>query len=754
MERYELIKKRLFEVEYRLPKTWWGEGESILTDSNKSRPLVIRKALAVEHTLLNMPIDIKPDELIVGLANMGSIGAGRLFPHYATEEELEAASLDSFDEYSVWGHHPANYEKILTLGIEGILSEVEVCLQKELNEEQRNFYEAVKISLKAVDGLAKRYSNLLREKAAEESKTNRRNELLEMAEICSKVPGKPAATFHEALQGFWFTYIALQSTLEIVPIGRSDYYLYPFYKADFEAGRLSGDRADELIVSWLAKFSERIQMESSQWEQHIGRLDWSDGGEADIAALYKPHTDESFNFGISHNHWLANMILGGQDEEGNDATTELTYKILHWWAYLEAVAPVMSVRIHKDSPEKLYDLCADILRHGSSEPAIYNDEQIIPGLCKLGVPLAEARGYSNDGCWETLIPGKTNYSLVNLELLQLLEYVFTRGRSINRDQEESLDTGSPLEFQDYDSFYAAFLKQMEHMMQRLLKNKIKYRYGRAAIAPSPLLSALMDDCISNGKDLSAGGARYNWFCFVLTGLSNTVDSLAAVKKIVYDSGKVSMSNLVRAMLSNYEGQEVLRQTMIKAPKFGNDDAYVDSIAKKLLADAKQILDRVNETCGEADLGVPLAIGTFENYAKYGYMVGATADGRKAHEAISSNYSPSLGVDIAGPTAAINSVTYPDLLPYVSGCPLDLQINPHEVAGEFGLGRMKGLIRSFLELGGIILTVTGLSEEQMRDAQRHPENHQSMRVRLGGFSAYFVALTSEQQEILIRRAGSQ
>lgn len=754
MNRMERIKKRLFEVEYHSKKVWWGENETILTDPQIcGKPLIVRKAMAIAHTLHHMPVEIKEDELIVGIANMSSIGFDRVFTHYALPEELKEAACSGFDEHSVWGHHPADYEKVLKLGLHGIREQVlQYEALAEADTEKKAFYEAVRICLDAVSALAGRYALLAKQTALSTQDPVRRKELLSISGICRRVPEYPAQTLQEALQSFWFLYIALQSTLEFIPIGRADQFLYPYYQHDIRNGSLTPDLADELICSWLAKFNERVQTDSGNWENHMTGLAWSDGGTPEISELYHPHTDESYNYGISANHWLANMILGGMNSHGEDTVNELTYCILKWWNYLEIVAPVMSVRFNKETPERLYSVVADILRKGSSEPAIYNDEVIVPGLVNMGIPIEEARCYSNDGCWEALVPGKTNFSLVNLELLKLLEYVFFHGKSLVAGRKESIDTNDPVSFHNYEEFYQAFLTQMKYQMQKLLDNKIQFYKARSRISPSPLLSFMMEDCIPRGRDLTDGGCKYNVYCYVLTGLANCVDSLAAVKKLVFEDGLLTMADLVTAMEHNYQNQESLRQLLLnRAPKFGNDHPYADEVAAQLLKDADRLLTEVkNQREGNPFL-VNLAIGTFENYGKYGYLAGASADGRMAHEALSSNYSPALGVKLDSPTAVIHSITHADLLPYATGCPLDLQINANEVSGSSGLKRMESLIRSFLELGGVILTITGLNGETLLAAQQDPDSYRNLRVRLGGFSAYFTSLTKEQQDVIIRRA---
>lgn len=756
LTRIDKIKKRLFDKEYVTKKEWWGKDATILTSEEiKAEPLIVRKAMAIGYVLNNMPIEIKPDELIVGIANMGMVGFGYVFPDYALPDEKDRAAYMALNESSVWGHHPVRYDKLLSMGLSGFRNEIMAKLSEEFSKPEPdrnkiNLYRAMIMNLNDVRDFANRYSELAMQKALEEPDPTRRRELIKISQICSKVPENPAETFHEALQSFWLVFAAFHSIMEFIPTGRSDQYLYPYYKKDIEEGRLTQDEARELVGGWLAKFSERVQLKREHWEDHFTFGNYSQGGDpVDTSVNITLDNSESYNYGISANHWLINMILGGLTPDGQDATNDLTYLILDTWAYLEVIAPVMSVRFHKNSPEKLYESCARILRCGAGEPAIYNDEAVIEGLVKMGIPLEEARDYSNDGCWEVLIPGRTDFSYIHIEVLQLLEYVLTRGYSLLRQTKEGLDTGDPLTFSTFEEFYAAFKKQLEHRIDYVIDNKLKY-YGQVFnIAPSPLLSSMMDDCVEKGLDLTQGGAKYIFHAPVVTGLANCVDSLAAIKKLVYEEKAVKMQELIDALKTNFEGREPLRQMLInRAPKFGNDIEYVDQLAKRLLDDAAA---KVKQRQEEIDwMYFPMAIGTFESYARFGNTVGASADGRLAKETLSSNYSPSVGMDKSGPTAAIKSIIYPDLLPYCNGAPLDLQINANEVTGEAGVQRIVALIKAFQELGGNIMTLTGVSEELLRDAQVNPEKHRSLRVRLGGLSAYFIALPKKHQEIMIQR----
>lgn len=756
MDRLARIKDRLVNVEYVTKREWWGEGTTILTDDEVLKePLIVRKAMACEYVLCNMPIAIKPDELIVGMPTMSCCGFGRLFPEYATADEKAAAAKKGLSVKSIWGHHPPNWEKGIRLGLRGLRAQI---MQKQAAEqakepadrEKLELYRSMLIGIEAIRKLSLRYRDLAAEEAEKTADPERKKELLTISDICARIPEEPAATLQEALQSFWFYYISFDSCMERIPAARIDQYLYPYFRHDIDTGILTIDQARDLVGSWMAKCSERVQILSELWENHLGPEDNSVGGDPDDKSLFiEMENDQAYTLGTSANHWFMNVILGGQNKNGEDVTNELSYLMLETWAYLELVAPVMNVRFHKSSPAKLYEACAKILRCGSGEPAIYNDEAIIEGLVKLGIPLEEARDYSNDGCWEVVIPGKTNFNFGHIEVLQILEYVLFRGRSLVRKQQEAPDLGDPRAWDTYDELYSAFKEQVYLRLEKIVRNRMKYLFDSHEIAPDPLMSIMMDDCIDKGLDLTNGGTRYIFFVPVVTGIANCADSLAAIKKLVYEEKRITMDALLHAIETNFEGNEPLRQMLLnRVPKFGNDEPYVDDICSQLLS---EIADRTKELQKEFEnVYFPLAIGTFENMARFGHNCGASADGRLYQESVGSNYAPAVGMDTSGPTAVIKSITHADLLPYINGCPLDIQINSNEVAGEAGVKRIEALIRSFLDLGGIILTITGVSEELLKDAKLHPENHRGLRVRLGGLSAYFIALPEDVQDIMIKR----
>ena len=467
-DRLLKIKDRMFNVEMVTKKEWWGLDKTILTSPDiEAESIAVRKALAINYVCNNLPLNIKDDELIVGTPNMAAVGFGYAFVQYTLESEKQAAAQKCLNESSVWGHHPVRYDKLLSLGLSGFKAEITEKLEIEFSgpdpdTSKIDEYRAMIISLDGISDFAARYSRLALDMAAKQKDKTRRLELLKISEICSRVPNLAASSFHEALMSFWLTYCIYHSCMEYLPAGRFDQYLYPYYKYDIENNIITQEEAKDLVGSCLVKFNERVQVNKDLWEDHYTFGNFSQGGNpTDPSSHIVLDNSQSYNYGLSANHWLMNMIIGGQTPDGTDATNELTYLVLNTWAELELVAPVLSVRFFKGSPERLYTEVAAILAKGGGEPAIYNDEPIIAGLVAQGIPIREARDYSNDGCWETLIPGKTDFTYFHIEVALALEYTLFRGKSLLRDAEEGIDTGDPGSFETFEDLYSAFLSQVK-----------------------------------------------------------------------------------------------------------------------------------------------------------------------------------------------------------------------------------------------------------------------------------------------------
>ena len=748
--RLERIKRRLFEEYYR-KKSWWGDDLSIFDDDPglAAKPLVVRKALAVQKVCREMPIEVKDDELVVGICTMSSVGFGHTFPRYETDAEAEAAAKVCLNRKSVWGHHNPYYQKILDKGIAAIIQEAEALKAKVPAEEvaTRDWYDAVVLSLQGAEILSKRYADLCEYLAGEAPTQERAAELREIARICRKVPMQPAGSFHEALQSVWLVHAILQSTLDYTSIGRVDQYLWPYYQKDLARGSLTRSQAREMLGSFLVKFNERVHLDNSHIEDHFTFGDWSQGGDPNLETTHlKMSNDLPYTYGQSQNHWLQNCIVGGFTSDGRDGTNELTHMVIELVNALELIDPLVSLRLHKDSPEAIVETAARWLAKGGAQPTIFNDDVVIPGMVKhLRIPVEDARDYSNDGCWETLPYGRTEFSYGHIEVLLSLESTLNRGRSLLNGNPIGPDSGELAHFMTFAELFAAFKEQVRERIDTAVENKLRYYDEVHKIAPDPFLSGLMEDCLKQGKDITQRGARYRLYAPLVTGFSHCVDSLAAIKKAVFEEKLVSLEKLVEALRGDWQGEERLRQYCLnKVPKYGTDDDYVDSIGVELLEFYCDYFDQWNKKV-DWIVFAP-GVGTFENYPRLGYVCGASADGRRAQAPLSSNYSASFGMDKNGPTAVIKSATKFDLERLNDGCPIDLRMN----FGGDGSLVLKDFIRSFIALGGNILTISKVSTETLIAAQKEPEKYASLRVRLGGLTAYFVQLCETQQNEFIRR----
>lgn len=776
-DRLTKIKQRLFDKEFHDPGVWYFKDESILDDTNRDEPLVVRKGMATRYMGEHLPAYIRADELIVGNANMNSVGFGTVLPVYATEEELADAAQYKLNENSVWGHHPPHWEKVLHIGFRGITEEIQTALEKQMTADEPDEaaiaeYRAMLLAIEGVLRFAQRHAQQALHDAAAETDPVRRAELFEIHRVCSRVPYHPAETLHEALQAYWFTYAMVNSGGEYVPLGRVDQHVFPYYQKDVEAGRIDDARADDLIGSFLAKCNERICTDTKKWENHYDfglfsqgvPLSYSTGSEEsggheaggyDIRALsYQENesidSDANFNFGQSGNDWLMNMIIGGLRPDGEDGTNEVTYKLLRLRFEMGLLMPTLSVRVSSKAPAKLWQELARCLRHCEGEPAIYNDDTIIPGFVEIGIPEEEARDYTNDGCWETLIPGKSYFSYAHIMNLRCLEWVFTRGVTLMTGEHEGVDTGALDTFTDFEKFYAAYCAQVNSQIDLQVSRRLENLGMSHMIAPDPLMSSLMSGCIEKGRDMTeANVVPYSFHLLLITGLSNIVDSLCAIKKLVFEEKKATLEDFKNAISNNWVGYEELRLlAMNKVPKYGNDSDYADDMLVRVLKDFEDACVAWREK--QDKLLLPSGIGTFENYAALGRNLSASPDGRVNGETLAPNYSPTPGVDVNGPTAVIKSATRPDLMRYFCGCPLDISLNANEYQGEVGLTRMEGILRSFCDLGGQIATITTTSVEELQDAVIHPEKHKNLKVRMGGLSAYFIAMSAVQQKNIIQR----
>jgi choline trimethylamine-lyase len=754
MTRIDMLKTKVFN-EFFVKKEWWGDDLSILGQSEiAGKPLIMRKALAFEKVCKEMPIEVKDDELIVGIATMSSVGFGHTFPRYETDEEAAEFAKYSLTRKSIWGHHMPYYPEILEKGYFGIIADIDGKLGAlpPQDLEKREFYEAARHTLYAAMELPRRYVELLTSMVDRENSAIRKAELVNIRNICRKVPAHPAETFQEALQSVWFVHLLLHSTLTYTPLGRIDQYLGPFYAADISRGGITPEYAKELVGSFLIKFNERTQFRREHMENHLTAGDWSQGGDPEESTThFDMENDAEYTFGQSANHWLQSATVGGLGVDGKDATNDLSFFIIEMINKLELVSPMISARVHKDSPPEYLEFISSELCSGGAQPVLFNDDVIIKGLReRLKIPAADAWDYSSDGCWEVLIYGKTEYNYGHIEVMPCMEALINSGRSLVSNLKIGLDMGDvSMKLASYEDFYGAFMDQVRYRIDTALTNKIKYYDQVHRIAPEPYLSTFVKDCIEKGKDLTDKGARYRIYSLFVTGLSHCIDSLVAIKKLVYEQKSVTLEDAIKAIKANWEGYEDLRQLCLnRVPKYGNDSDEADAVLTTFLSD---FCDHADEWNRRIDwIEVSAGVATFENYPRFGHNAWASFDGRLAHEAFSSNFSPAPGRDQEGPTAVLLSSAKFDLSRLNSGCPVDLVVSFDKEELQQRANVMLGFIKSFIELGCNIMTITRVDLETLMKAQKEPEKYVSLRVRLGGLTAYFVQLAKAQQDEYMRR----
>jgi formate C-acetyltransferase len=744
--RNEQLRQNLDHEVHQPPQ---GERPTIFTEPGvEDLPLPIRKAMAVKLMLENAPVHIYPGELIVGIGFMEnpleggkprsilpenlsgegyitgaqkriSTGLAKepydpvirghsdyrvstkwcVFPHYATPEEIAEAQRFSLAENSNPGHLQAGNPRLVEHGWTGLKEMAETRMagidpSTHRGMKQTTFLRSVIIVLDALRDFSLRYSSLAAQKAEAETDSERKAELLKISEVCRNITEKPPETFQEALQIHWLTHLA-NHTQGAHQMGRFDQYMWPFLERDLEAGRLTPEEAQELLDSLWFKYASFTDVDADN---------------------------------------LQNLILGGQTPDGRDATNPLSHMCLDATDRLGLIDPKVSVRIHRGTPEGLLRKTCEIIAKGVCHPGVYNDEAIIPALVESGIPLEDARDYTNDGCSEILVQGKTNpwaYE-ARVKLLTCLERVMERLE----------------EYETFEEVMAALKEEVSLAVTMATSTTNLIQAATPLISPNPLLSATVGDCIEKALDLTEGGAVYNSSAVCATGVADTADGLAALKKLVFEEGAVGREELAEALRNNFEGRERLRLMLLnRAPKFGNDDEYVDSIAAELVEHlATEVSKHGNPRGGRYILG----IFSYGMYIGHGLVTGATPDGRKAGEFISPNFSPAPGRDRKGPFAALKSTTRVNQMLTPNGTALDLTLHPSALRGPQGVEKLMGFLRALVELGGMQVQFNVADAAVLRAAQAEPEKHRNLTVRLWGFPAYFVRLPKEFQDHIIAR----
>lgn len=767
---YQRLQRRMTQ-----PQKNWGVNHTLEDPGFIDLPYVIRHAKAFEKTLTEMPITIESHDLIVGNTVEDGIIVRTSLPRYTTDHELTTARAKGDLIEVGLAHKTPYYPLILQKGIKGILTEIDQKLTEITKrpptpdrDQTLAFFEAMRIECLATLILATRYSNLAKELATT-AEPSRRNELLQIAAICQRVPHHPPSSFHEAVQAFWFIHYALFSTQTVLSCGRLDQFLQPFLANDLTSGRITLQQAQELIDCLWLRFNDRVQIiRDNFFHSKLSDMCCTDSANRFTLGLVEDtpqkmkagHRERVFfaeERADAINHFGQNILLSGIRPDGLDGTNILTYLCLNAMDKFALTSPVVTVRLHSVSPPELIRRVAQVLQNGGGQPFINNDDVLIPAYVRMGVPLLDARDYANSNCWETMIQGKSDQEIIRgINFLLNLELALTRGVSRITQTQLGIDTGDPTAFSSFSELMRAWKQQTDYQIQQAIthigegvRNGTLEHSGHGTCCFNPFLSAITLDCIDNEKDVTKGGARYILWHVMGEALANTIDALAAIKKLIFEDKILTMSELLTSLRSNWLHDERLRQRILSTiPKFSQGNEYADKIGRELM---DYFIQQIRCYAQQyPTILFPPGIGTFSWIQMTGGEVGATPDGRHSGDFSAANLSPVAGTDIHGPTAAIRSYLKMRVNDLPAGAPIDLRFSKTSVTGERGVERLAGLMKTFVDLGGNMLTLTVTDVEELKKAMEDPEHYRHLRVRMGGWTAFFVMLSKEQQRLHIQR----
>ncbi len=822
---------RLVDDLYRKMPEIEADRAVLVTESYQATeglPTVLRRSAAFMHIMKNIPIVIRDGELIVGSNSLAPRGC-QTFPEYSyewLESELDTVATRAADPfyiseetkarlraiYPYWkgktnsdlakslmapeayeafvthgmytpgnyfyngiGHICVNYGKVMNVGYAGIKKEAADALARLSVADgdyasRRAFLLAVMESCDAAVIYANRYADLAEQMARTESDANRKDELLEIARVCRRVPEHPAESFREACQTFWFVQSLLQvegSGHSISP-GRFDIYMYPYYRRDLQQGKISRESAQELIDCIFVKLN-------------------------DLNKVRDAASSEGFaGYGL-----FQNLIVGGQNADGFDTTNDLSYMCIEASMHVALPQPSLSIRVHNGSPQPLLIKAAALTRTGMGIPAYYNDEVIIPALMARGLTLEEARDYCIIGCVEPQTPHKTGgwHDAAFFNMCRPVELVFSNG--VDRGVRIGPETGDVTKMTSFYEFYDAYKKQEAHMI-RLLVNAINaIDTAHATRCPLPFEASMVDDCIQNGKTVEEGGAHYNFTGPQGFGIANMTDGLIAIRELVFEKKLVTMAEMRDALANNFgEGtsgvnaerltadiaaklaasgvtvnEDVVRTifTEVQAggnlseekrarykeiralidtcKKYGNDDEETDLFARDVAYTyTKEVEKYKNPRGGIYQAGLyPVSANV-----PLGAQTGATPDGRLAFTPLADGVGPASGRDVEGPTATANSVAKLDHAIASNGTLLNQKFHPSALAGMEGLEKFIALIRAYFDQMGMHVQFNVVTRETLLDAQQNPDKYKTLVVRVAGYSALFTTLSRGLQDDIINR----
>ena len=655
---------------------------------------------------------------------------GAMTPEW--QAAFEAGVFTEFMEQRAPGHTVLD-DKIYRKGMLDFIAEIEAseAALDLLNDPAAHYkaqeLAAMVITAKALIRYAERHAERALALAAEEGETERAAELRRIAEICRHVPARAPRDFWEALQMYWFVHLGVITELnpwDAFNPGRLDQHLLPFYRRGVAEGTLTREAAEELLQCFWIKFNNQPA------PPKVGVTAQESGTYTDFATIN----------------------TGGLRPDGGDGVNEVTYLILDVIEAMRLVQPSSNLQLSKKNPDRFLRRAARIIRTGFGQPSIFNADVVVQELVRQGKSVVDARCGGTSGCIETGAFGKENYNLTGyFNLTKVFEITLHNGVDPRTGERIGLETGDPAAWASFKELWDAFTRQLRHFVDIKVRGNQVVERLYADYLPVPFLSLLIDDCIARGRDYHNGGARYNTTYIQGVGLGTLTDALTAIKTLVYEERTVTMAALLAALRVDFAGHEALRQQLLNgAPKYGNDDDRADEVMVRLFeAYYDAVHGRPNTKGGHYEINwLPTTVHVY-----FGALIGATADGRRAGEPLSEGISPVQGADRQGPTAVIRSAAKMDHA-RTGGTLLNQKFTPQLLADEAGIEKLVHLVRSYFKLDGHHIQFNVVDAATLRAAQREPDKHRDLIVRVAGYSDYFCDLSGALQEEIIARTEHQ
>lgn len=741
----------------------------------------IFRAEVLRYILENLPVALRPDEMIVGTQS-GAFRSVSIYPEYvsarwlkddidnlpvrrtdpiavspevraevmehidywigrSTEERFETILQDDVMEARRAGlitigsrtmpssHTMPDHQKLLSMGLNGY---IETC-RRHIREadggsreaqEKIDFWNACIIACRGVIRFAERHAEKAEELAARQTDPELRKNLLTVAKNCRNVPANPPRTFHEAVQFVWF--IQLMPHVETNSagngLGRYDQYMDPFYRRDVEAGILTPEQALEMIECFYIKTAELLPLHNA---------------------------DDAKKF-AGYPMWQI-LMVGGVDELGRDATNPLSFLCLRAQEELKLSQPAVALRIHEGTPQPLWRQAVSMIQKGLANPAFFNDKCAVATVLAKGGTLRDARNWAIVGCIEPHPGGGTADASPTggyVNGLKCVELALHNGVDPETGKQVGIKTGDPSSFTCTQDVIDAVKAQLKHAWDLIIKGYNRVVPYHMLRLPVIFSSLIVDDCIEKGMPIQWGGARYSYVGTFFCGPASVTDSITAIDYAVFGRGLVTMDQLVEMLDHNFEGNERFRQLLLnQPPKFGNNDPETDRICRDLIVDCGNYVQRFHDSRGGryclSNLSQTLNL-------VFGEYVGATPDGRRAGEALSDNASPVMGKDVKGPTSTVNSVAALDQVNTWDGTLFNLRFDPRGVAGEKGLDIIESVIKTYFEHDGLHIQINVVDDKTLRKAQEKPDDYRGLVVRVAGYLAYFTELDKAVQDNIIER----